>query len=62
VSRGTLAAGDARVDTDRDGMPDDRETDRGLDPMNGADGAADTNGDGFTHLEDHLNSLAESAP
>ncbi|MBE2216333.1 MAG: hypothetical protein IAE82_20840 [Opitutaceae bacterium] len=45
-------------DTDRDGMPDAWETSRGLDPRDPADGSSDRDGDGFTHLEDYLNSLA----
>jgi hypothetical protein len=59
---GTLAPGEAPTDTDRDGIPDTWETARALDPMNPADGAADSNGDGFTNLEDYLNSLAGAAP
>jgi hypothetical protein len=59
---GTLAPGDAPTDTDRDGIPDAWETEHALDPMNPADGAADPSGDGFTNLEDYLNSLVASAP
>lgn len=44
-------------DTDRDGMPDAWELAHGLDPKNPSDGAADRNGDGYTNLEDYLNSL-----
>ena len=47
-------------DTDGDGMPDDWETARGLDPARPDDGAADADGDGFTNLEDWLNGLAPS--
>jgi hypothetical protein len=39
-------------------MPDDWETARGLDPADPSDGATDGNADGYTHLEDWLNSLA----
>jgi hypothetical protein len=53
-----LAAGTPWVDDDGDGMPDDWEQARGLDPANAADGPADRNGDGFTNLEDWLNELA----
>lgn len=53
-----LAAGAPWVDGDGDGMPDDWERARGLDPANAADGPADRNGDGFTNLEDWLNELA----
>ncbi len=49
-------------DTDGDGMPDAWEKARGLDPRDPKDGAADRNGDGYTNLEDYLNSLVgESA-
>jgi hypothetical protein len=52
-----LEAGSPWIDSDGDGMPDDWETVRGLDPVDPADGNADRDGDGFTHLEDWLNSL-----
>ena len=45
-------------DTDRDGMPDEWETARGLDPRNAADAARDRNGDGYTNIEEYLNELA----
>jgi hypothetical protein len=44
-------------DTDGDGMPDTWESAHGLDPRDAHDGAAERNGDGFTNLEDYLNSL-----
>ena len=56
-----LEAGTPWIDGDGDGMPDDWEAAQGLDPADAADGPADSNGDGFTHLEDWLNSLAEPA-
>ncbi|MES2861752.1 MAG: pectate lyase [Pseudomonadota bacterium] len=52
-----LAPGTPWIDTDADGMPDAWETAHGLDPAV-ADDASDSDGDGFTHLEDWLNSLA----
>lgn len=52
-----LDAGSPWIDGDGDGMPDDWEAAEGLDPADAADGAADRNGDGFTNLEDWLNSL-----
>ena len=53
-----LPAGVPWGDSDSDGMPDAWERWRGLDPLNPADGASDRNGDGYTNLEDWLNSLA----
>lgn len=53
-----LAGGPAWVDSDGDGMPDDWETAHGFDRRDGTDGAKDRNGDGFTNLEEWLNSLA----
>ncbi len=46
----------APVDTDLDGMPDDWENANGLDPMNPDDGAL-TASNGYTNLENYLNSL-----
>ena len=53
-----LGAGAPWVDNDGDGMPDDWEISRGLNPEDPADGTADPDGDGYTNLEDWLNSLA----
>lgn len=53
-----LDPGTPWTDTDGDGMPDDWESARGLDPATATDGSADPDGDGYTHLEDWLNSLA----
>lgn len=44
-------------DTDGDGMPDHWERERGLNPSSSGDGVLDPDGDGYTHLEDYLNSL-----
>jgi len=52
-----LAPGTPWVDGDGDGLPDDWERTRGLDPADPADGARDADGDGYTALEDWLNSL-----
>lgn len=54
-----LAAGTPWVDGDGDGMPDNWETANGLNPADAGDGPADRNGDGWTNLEDWLNSLAD---
>ncbi|MFO8080099.1 MAG: pectate lyase [Armatimonadota bacterium] len=42
------------IDTDEDGMPDDWETQRGLDPRDPDDAHADRTGDGYTNLEEYL--------
>mgnify|MGYP000318307054 CR=1 FL=1 len=39
-------------------MPDAWERTRGLDPANPADGNADRDENGYTDVEDYLNSLA----
>ena len=52
-----LASGTAPIDTDHDGMPDSWETAHGLNLNNPADGATDLNNDGYTNLEDYINSL-----
>ena len=43
------------VDTDGDGMPDEWELKYGLDPKNPNDGALDSDGDGYTNIEEYLN-------
>ena len=53
-----LEAGTPWIDGDGDGMPDDWERAQGLDPADPADGRTDRDGDGWTNLEDWLNSLA----
>ncbi|MFV3073686.1 hypothetical protein [Niveispirillum fermenti] len=52
-----LATGAPPPDSDGDGMPDDWERAHGLNPQDPADAAQDRNGDGYTNLEDYLNSL-----
>ncbi|MCG3197871.1 MAG: hypothetical protein GHCLOJNM_02365 [bacterium] len=53
-----LAPGTPPIDSDHDGMPDDWESARGLEPNNPADGTTDRNGDESTNLEEYLNWLA----
>ncbi|HST92921.1 MAG TPA: pectate lyase [Brevundimonas sp.] len=53
-----LERGSPWRDADFDGLPDDWETARALDPADASDGAVDHDGDGYTNLEDWLNSLA----
>jgi len=56
---GTLAQATrpAGFDTDQDGMPNTWETANGLNPNDGADRTGDTDADGYTNLEEYLNSL-----
>ena len=44
-------------DTDRDGIPNTWEKSHGLDPKDPADRNADKDGNGYTNLEEYLNSL-----
>jgi hypothetical protein len=55
---GTLPAGTAPNDQDRDGMSDVWEAAYGLDAADDGDGKADRDGDGYTNLEEYLASLA----
>ncbi len=48
-------------DADHDGMPDSWEDRMGLDKNNPDDRNGDLNGNGYTNLEDYLNSLADAA-
>lgn len=52
-----LTPGEPWVDGDGDGLPDDWETARGLNPAEASDGPLDPDADGFTNLEDWLNNL-----
>ena len=52
----TLASKDAPKDTDGDGMPDEWELAKGLDPTDPNDGKT-VGADGYTNLENYLNSL-----
>ncbi len=54
-----LEGGPAPVDGDQDGMPDDWETARGLNPADASDSALDRDGDGYTNIEEYINGLAE---
>ncbi len=47
----------AGFDTDQDGMPDTWERKLRLNPNDPADGNKDHNNDGFTNLEEYINSL-----
>ncbi len=50
------------VDTDRDGMPDEWERARGLDPKNPADAALPSRTGGYSNIEVYLNSLGGKTP
>lgn len=50
-----LAAGAPPVDSDRDGMPDVWEKLHGFAPNDASDNASDSDGDGYTNLEEFLN-------
>jgi hypothetical protein len=52
-----IASGTPPPDADRDGMPDAWEIAHGLDPFSD-DSAADRDGDGYTNIEEYVNSLA----
>ncbi len=54
-----LKGGPAPADGDMDGMPDEWETARGLNPADAADAAGDRDGDGYTNIEEYVNSLAQ---
>lgn len=43
------------ADTDHDGMPDDWETQYQLNPTVDSDGSTDSDGDGYTNVEEYLN-------
>ena len=47
-------------DTDQDGVPDKWEKKVGLNPQDPSDGNKDRNNDGFTNLEEYINSLTHS--
>lgn len=57
-----LKSAPAPADADKDGMPDEWETTRGLNRKDPADGARDRDGDGYTNLEEYLNELASGRP
>lgn len=49
------------TDSDKDGMPDDWETANGLNANDAEDRNKDRNSDGFTNLEEYINSLVRDA-
>jgi hypothetical protein len=53
-----LSSGTPAADTDNDGMPDDWETSHNLNPNSPTDGNQDQDSDGYTNIEEYLNSIA----
>jgi len=53
---GSVEPGTPPTDSDRDGMPDDWEADRGLDPS-AADDTGDDDSDGYTNVEEYLSCI-----
>ena len=45
-------------DSDNDGMPDEWETKKGLNPKNAADASLDKDKNGYSNIEDYLNAVA----
>ena len=56
-----MAHGVPPVDSDHDGMPDEWEASLDLNPNDARDGGMDRNGDGYTNIEEYLNSLIPDA-
>lgn len=54
--------GEPYADADSDGLPDAWEAAHKLNPNDAADAVADSNGDGYTNIEDFLNGLDPNAP
>lgn len=52
-----LAGGTAPTDSDHDGMPDSWELANGLNPGDAADRNGDLDSDGYTNIEEYINSL-----
>lgn len=55
---GNISGGVAPKDSDNDGMPDEWEVENGLNPLDPSDYKGDINNNGYTNLEDYINSLA----
>jgi hypothetical protein len=50
--------GSPHKDSDNDGMPDEWETKKGLNPKDAADASLDKDKNGYTNIEDYLNAVA----
>jgi pectate lyase len=51
----SYSADEVPADTDHDGMPDDWEKKYELNPLEASDGGTDSDGDGYTNVEEYLN-------
>jgi len=51
----TIASGTPYADSDHDGMPNDWENKYSFNPNSSSDGNQDTDGDGYTNIEEYLN-------
>ncbi|MFB6342635.1 hypothetical protein ACE1ET_12980 [Saccharicrinis sp. FJH62] len=56
---GTITGGTAPADSDNDGMPDSWEQEHGLNPNSDTDINGDINHNGYTNIEDYINSLTQ---
>ena len=50
--------GEPRLDTDKDGMPDEWEQANGLNPNDASDANGDCTGDGYTNIEKYINGIS----
>ncbi len=50
------------LDDDNDGMPDQYESENGLDPLDSSDAAGDNDGDGISNLREYLNGTDPNVP
>lgn len=57
-----LSSGQASIDSDHDGMPDEWELAVGLNPANPADARLDRDRDGYTNIEEYINWLPLGEP
>jgi hypothetical protein len=53
-----IKGGELPVDSDNDGMPDEWEIKKALDPHDAADATQDQDRDGYTNIEEYLHGLA----
>jgi len=52
-----LMSSEPPIDSDHDGMPDEWEIARGLNPNDSSDSATDRDSDGYTNVKEYLNYL-----